>query len=194
MRTSLSIVFVSGIVAGVASLVACGSGTVGTYSYEQAYEGHPGDFTRPTESNQQRAGSRQASSSSSGSASPSTGSSGSPGDDDSSGSSGSPGAPSAFDAGSSGSSGATTTDCSVCGATYQCTANANGQTADGTLTLGEVSNDSCAIAETEGALVTCDGRVTSNGTDVGTWTASGNTFVVVLSGSGSTVTYNCTRQ
>lgn len=183
MRTSLSIVFVSGIVAGVASLAACGSGTI-DYSYEQAYEGHPGDFNRPTESNQQRAGSRQVTTGSSSKPTTSNGSN----SDDSSGSTDSSDAPPVIEPGS------TNGGCSVCGAAYQCTATANGQTADGTLTLGAASNDSCSITESEGTLVTCDGRVTSSGTDVGTWTASGDTFVVVLSGSGSTVTYNCTKQ
>ncbi len=92
MRTSLSIVFVSGIVPASRAPRLHGSGTVGTYSYEQAYEGHSGDFNKPTDGNRARVSVGEVSNSGTGSSvstrpsSGSSGSSGSNGDDDTSGS------------------------------------------------------------------------------------------------------------
>ncbi|AKU96805.1 hypothetical protein AKJ09_03469 [Labilithrix luteola] len=194
MRKSLSIVFASGL---VASLVACGSGSVGTYSYEQAYEGHPGDFTPPSESNQQRPRNGQQASNpprtSSGSSvdvAPSAGSSGS---------SGSTNSKPVLDAGSSGTSGTTKGACSVCGATYSCQGFVSGQAGEPplqqTFTIGPASNNTCAIAERGTASLTCDGRVTSlDGSVSGSWTASSGELLVTLDESGTTTTYDCTKQ
>lgn len=80
----------------------------------------------------------------------------------------------------------------VCGESFECTVNAGGETGKQDLDLSEESGGSCSVEN--GATLKCDGTVTYQGQDAGTWSKRGERVTVTIAISGQSATFDCKKK